>query len=68
MKDIEYKSYEEAKKRLEEISEILRGNNVTLDKSLELYEESAKLIAFCFDKLQKAQLKFTELNASVSEE
>ena len=47
----EYKTYEAAKKRLEEIALKLEDKNISLEKSMELYEEGAKLVAVCYDKL-----------------
>lgn len=61
----EYKTYESAKKRLEEIATKLEEKDIALDKSLELYEEAAKLTSFCFDKLNKAELKISQISLSM---
>lgn len=55
----EYKTYESAKKRLEEIAMKLEDKNITLEKSIELYEEGAKLVAICYEKLESAELRFS---------
>lgn len=64
----EYKTYEAAKRRLEEIAAKLEDKDITLEKSMELYEEGAKLVAICYEKLNAAELKFTQISLSTSEE
>ncbi|MBQ3692799.1 MAG: exodeoxyribonuclease VII small subunit [Clostridia bacterium] len=64
----EYKTYEAAKKRLEEIALKLDDKNISLEKSLELYEEGAKLVAVCYDKLNTAELKFSQISVTTAEE
>ncbi len=59
----DYESFSEAKKRLEEIARALEENDVTLEKSMELYEEGAQLVKICYDKLNNAKQKFTLINA-----
>ncbi len=54
-------TYESAMQRLEEISARLEGGAVPLEESIALYEESAKLAAYCKQILQQAQQKITEL-------
>ena len=39
----ECKTYSDAKKRLEEIAKSLESSDITLEKSMELYEEGAAL-------------------------
>ncbi len=58
----EYKTYEAAKKRLEEIAAKLEEKNISLEKSIELYEEGAKLTAICYEKLNAAELKFSQIS------
>lgn len=57
----EYKTYESAKKRLEEIALRLEDSELSLDRSIELYEEGAKLAAVCYEKLNKAELKISQI-------
>lgn len=64
----EYKTYEAAKKRLEEIAEKLEDQNLPLDKSIELYEEGAKLAAACCEKLRRAELKVSQISLEENEE
>ena len=54
--------FEDAMKRLEEITSLLENGNLSLDDSIKLYEEGAKLSAFCDKKLKDAQLKITQLD------
>ena len=49
-------TFESAMSRLEEISDVLAQNQVGLDESLKLYEEGVKLLKFCSDKLEKADI------------
>lgn len=58
----EYKTYEAAKNRLEEIAVMLEDKDITLDKSIELYEEGAKLAAVCYEKLNNADLKISQIS------
>lgn len=61
------KTYEEAMKSLEGIVSRLESGDESLEESLKLYEEGAKLSAFCYEKLQKAEQKikdFSKLNKS----
>lgn len=64
----EYKTYEAAKKRLEEIALKLEDSNISLEKSMELYEEGAKLVAICYEKLNAAELKFSQISVEAAEE
>lgn len=54
--DMKY-TFEGRMARLEEISGILSENTVSLDDSLKLYEEGVKLLKFCNEKLNSANLK-----------
>ena len=54
-------SYEEALSKLKEIVARLERGEETLDNSLKLFEEGAKLSAFCYEKLQNAEQKITEI-------
>ncbi len=58
----DYETYSEAKKRLEEIARALEENDVTLERSMELYEEGAKLLSLCYEKLNSAKLRFSKIN------
>ena len=57
-------TFETAMARLEEISEILSENNVTLDESLKLYTEGVKLLKFCNTKLEQAQVKIKDIEGN----
>lgn len=60
-------TFESAMSRLEEISEILSENNVTLDESLKLYAEGVKLLKFCNSKLEQAQVKIMDIEGNSME-
>lgn len=55
-------TYEAAIKRLEEIVTKLEGGELSLDKSLKLYEEATELSAFCKKYLDEAEGKLTILS------
>ena len=60
-------SFENAMKRLSEITEILEKNELTLDESIALYEEGVELSAKCKAKLEQAQMKITVLDEQSNE-
>jgi exodeoxyribonuclease VII small subunit len=62
------KSFEESLKRLQEISEMLENDDVSLENSISLYEEGIKLSKECFSALDKAELKVEELNDDLEDE
>lgn len=55
------KNFEESLKRLQEISDLLESDNTGLDDSIKLYEEGIELSKELYEKLNKAELKITEL-------
>ena len=55
-------SYEEALSKLKEIVARLESGEETLDNSLKLFEEGAKLTAFCRKKLDTAEQKVQVLS------
>ena len=59
---MENMTYETAITRLEEIVAALEKGGKTLDESVKLFEEGAKLSAFCSDALEKAELKIKSLS------
>ena len=54
-------SFESALERLEIIVEKLSSEELSLEKSLELYAESGKLIEFCTKTLDEAKLTIEEI-------
>lgn len=61
-------SFEEAMTRLREITELLERGSVSLEESVKLFSEGTELSAFCYDILQKAEQKITELSEIGGEE
>lgn len=61
MEEMKHQSFEEMLKRLEEIVRALDNVETPLDTSLALFEEGAKLVRLCTDKLDAAQQKVTQL-------
>lgn len=54
-------TYESAVARLQEIVKLLEAGGISLDDSLKLFEEGAKLAAFCNSELKNAEQKITAL-------
>ena len=61
MSEKERPGFEEALKRLETIVEELEDDSVTLDKSLELYEEGIGLSKKCTQTLEEAELRIQQV-------
>lgn len=61
------KSFEESLKRLQEISDLLEGDDVSLENSIKLYEEGIKISKECFKALDDAELKVEQLNDDLEE-
>ena len=58
-------TYETAIKRLEEIVTALESGELSLDKSLKLYEEATELSVFCKKYLDEAEGKLTILSENI---
>ncbi len=54
-------SFEEALERLEKIVDQLESGEITLDKSIEAFEEGQKLVTFCLKQLEQAESKVKKL-------
>lgn len=61
-------SFEEAMKRLAEISEKLEKGDAALDESLTLFEEGTALIKLCNEKLDAAEKKIKVLTKDSSQQ
>lgn len=57
-------SFEEALEKLEAIVEKLNDEEITLEKSVELYEEGLKLSKICSETLENAALKIEQIDQS----
>jgi exodeoxyribonuclease VII small subunit len=55
------KSFEEAMKRLEEIVQQMENGELSLEKSLKIFEEGMNLVGFCSKKLDEAEQKVSLL-------
>lgn len=55
------KNFEEAMQRLEEITQGLEKGDLSLEDSIEIFEEGMKLAKFCTKKLEEAEQKVTKL-------
>ena len=62
------KNFEDSLKRLQEISELLENDDVSLEDSIKLYEEGIKLSKECFNSLEKAELKVEDLNSELEDQ
>lgn len=54
--------FEEALKKLESIVEELNHQEITLEKSVQLYEEGLKLSKICTQTLESAALKIEQID------
>ena len=54
-------NFEEAMKQLEEIANVLENGNLSLDESVNKFEEGMKLYKKCNDYLDQAEKKITML-------
>lgn len=64
-------SYEEAVKQLEEIVQLLEKGDISLEKSLELFQKGVSLSAYCTKKLDETEkriVKLIEENGECKEE
>ncbi|UBH07674.1 exodeoxyribonuclease VII small subunit [Macrococcus armenti] len=57
------KTFEEMMQQLEQIVKSLDDDQVSLEKSIELYEQGVKLSQACQLKLSEAEEKIAKLNA-----
>ena len=59
-------TFEQAMTRLEQIVATLESGRCTLDESMKLFEEGAKLTAFCQKALKSAEQKIVKLTSAES--
>jgi len=60
-------TFEQASAQLDDILEELSDVDTPLDKSLALYAEAAKLIAFCSETLKKARITVEEIDTQLEQ-
>lgn len=53
--------FEQAMKRLSEISESMSGSELPLEQSMKLYAEAAELVKFCKEYIESAKLKVEQI-------
>jgi exodeoxyribonuclease VII small subunit len=56
-KKMEYKDFEKALARLEEIVNLLEKGELALEEALQVFEEGVKISRFCSAKLEEAERK-----------
>lgn len=54
-------TFEQAMKRLEEIVSALENNQISLEKSVELFQEGIQLTKLCNDKLEGIENKVAKI-------
>lgn len=58
-------TFEESFENLNKIKEKLEDENITLDESIKLYEESAKYTKKCLDELKSTDGKISVIKAEI---
>ena len=61
-KELEKLDFESALNKLQEIVQSLENDSVTLDKSIELYEQGIILKEICNKRLQNAKMKVKNID------
>ena len=61
-------SFEEALEKLEEIVEELNNDEITLEKSVQLYEQGLELSKICSETLDQAMLKIGQIDTTNNNE
>lgn len=61
-------TFEQAMNKLQAIVERLEAGEETLDNSIKLFEEGAKLSSFCYDKLRSAEQKVNRIAEKENDE
>jgi len=62
MTDKERPSFEKALSRLEEIVKELEDETISLEESIELYEEGIRLSKICTETLEQAELRIEKVH------
>lgn len=57
-------AFEDALKQLESIVQELSNDEITLEKSVELYEKGLELSKICSETLEQASLKIEQIDTS----
>lgn len=60
-------TYEESIKRLEEISNKLSSDTISLDEAVKLFEESTKLSKVCFETIKNVEAKVSVIKKELDE-
>ena len=60
-------TYEEAIKNLEEISQKLASDSISLDEAVKLFEESTKLSKVCFETIKNVESKVSIIKKELDE-
>jgi exodeoxyribonuclease VII small subunit len=66
--DLKVKDFESALKTLEDIVAQLEGGDLSLDRSLELFEEGVRISRFCSSRLQEAERRVEVLTKTAEGE
>ena len=66
--ELKVKDFESALKSLEDIVAQLEGGNLSLDQSLELFEEGIRISRFCSSKLEEAERRVEVLTKTANGE
>ena len=62
------KTFESAMNELQKIVAVLESGTLSLNESLQLYENGVGLIRYCTEELEKAKLVVTQLDVSLEKQ
>ena len=61
-------TFEQALKRVEEITDLLSSSAVTVEDSVALYKEASELLVICSDRITSAKLEVDNVTVELEDE
>ncbi|MBP0968625.1 MAG: exodeoxyribonuclease VII small subunit [Oscillospiraceae bacterium] len=61
------RTFEDSLERINEISRILSSGEVSLDESIELYQEASELAVKCRKMLDEAELRIAKISRDITQ-
>ncbi len=60
-------TFEEANSKLEKLVAKMENGDLTLDESMQCYEEAFSLLSFCYKQLDSYKGRITDINTRIEE-